>query len=149
MSDAVRHLARRVSLGSAAFALADLIVGCTVFGIASLAILTGFAAGWLMLAREYAARALHFGTPAQFGSAVGLLVLCPVFAVLVAWLGFQAFALPRRLWRLAATGTEQGGAAPADPPWPSVPMSDGALWAVRARRPASDYRFVSLLVSAA
>ncbi|MCI4339835.1 MAG: hypothetical protein L3K06_01280 [Thermoplasmata archaeon] len=149
----LRNLARRVSLASAAFLLADVIIGCTVFSIATLAILAGFGWGWIDLARVYSAHALSFGSDAQLRAASGLLLVCPTFAVLVGWIGIRSFELPRRLWRLAKAGS------PAPHPivdlpraTPNaarriVPMADGALWAVRLRRRSEEFRFVSLLVS--
>ncbi|MCI4360390.1 MAG: hypothetical protein L3J91_01665, partial [Thermoplasmata archaeon] len=135
------------------FALADLIVGCTVFGIAALAILTGFGVGWIALASEYAARALTFGSAAQLRAAMGLLFVCPMFALIVAWLGYRSFDLPRRLWRMAleppvADGVHGPSRAPA-PSRPFVPMADGALWSVRLRKAPDEYRFLSLLVGGA
>lgn len=152
LTDAMPPVARRLSLASAAIALADLIIGCTVFAIAALAILAAFGVGWIGLAGEYAAHAMSFGTVAQLRSAAGLVFLCPLFAILVAWLGYRAFQLPRRLWKMALERpTGVPGTVPRPSPmWsgsiPLVPMADGALWAARPHRAAGDFRYVSLQV---
>jgi hypothetical protein len=154
MPGAIRPAARRLTLASAAFALADIIVGCTIFGIASLAILAGFGLGWIGLSTEYAAHAMTFGSVAQLRSAAGLLVVCPLLALVVAWLGYRSFNLPRRLWKLAlARSSEARTGAPGPSPAPNgsrpfVPMADAALWAVRLRRAPEEYRYLSLLIGA-
>jgi len=147
---AIPPAARRLTLASAAVAVADLVIGCTVFGVATLAILAAFGAGWMGLASEYASRSLTFGSLAQYRAAEGLLLLCPVFAVEVAWLGYRAFQLPRRLWRLALETPAAPPAHAALPAWSGsnapVPMADAALWAVRGQRAPSELRYVSLLI---
>jgi hypothetical protein len=146
-------MARRVTLASAALALADLILGCTVFGLATLGILTAFGVGWLGLASEYAAHSLIFGTVAQLRAAAGLLIVCPLFAVVVAWLGYRSFQLPRRLWRLSALAAAETTSPFPAAMWagstPLVPMAEGALWAARSRSASRDYRYLSLLVHGA
>jgi hypothetical protein len=149
VTDAIHPAARRFTFASAAVALADLIVGCTVFGVASLGILAAFGAGWMGLAVEYSAHAMTFGTAAQFRAAAGLLFLCPIFAVEVAWLGYRSFQLPRRLWRLSLEHPLHGEPLPL-PEWTGsnapVPMADGALWAARAHPRSTEFRYVSLLI---
>jgi hypothetical protein len=152
VTGAPHAVARRFTIASMAFALADLVLGCTVFGILSLGILAAFGAGWIGLTQEYAAHAMVFGTLAQARAAAGLLIVCPVFALLVAWLGYRAFQLPRKLWRIARE-PPVGLPAVLPSPWPAwtgstppVPMAEEALWAVRARRRPDESRYVSLLV---
>jgi hypothetical protein len=152
VAGAVHPHARRFTLASTAFALADLVVGCTIFGIAAMGILASFGLGWIVLASEYSAHALQFGTAAQFRAAAGLLLVCPIFAVEIAWLGYRAFQLPRRLWRMALEHPSElpRGQPQPIPTWSGsnapVPMSEGALWAVRSRGRPTELRYVSLLV---
>jgi hypothetical protein len=150
VAGATHHAARRVTFASAAIALADLVVGCTVFGIASLGILAAFGAAWMGLATEYAAHAMTFGTAAQYHAAAGLVLLCPIFAIEVAWLGYRSIQLPRRLWHAGQEPPSGSGAPLPIPAWTGsdapVPMADGALWAVRGRRGPAEYRYISLLI---
>lgn len=139
---------RWVRIGHAvgALVLGDLLLGCTVFSVACLAIFTAFGVSWLDLVALYQAHAAAFGTVAQTRAAWGLIAVDPPFAVLVGFLGLRSLRLPWRWWRAAV------GPSPAVDPAPRiaraspVPMSEGALWAARFRRPNDGYRYVSLLL---
>ena len=96
--------ARRVGYGLAAFVVADVVLGCTVFSEAILGILWYFAYGWRGLVDLYAAHGLAFGTPGQFADATALLFAIPPLMALVAYLGLRAWEVPRRLWRTPIRG---------------------------------------------
>ena len=152
MTGALRRIALRITLASASFLLADVIIACTVFSLAILVIFAGFGFAWIGLAKEYATYAMTFGTADQLRAAGGLLLVCPALGVVVGYLGILSFELPRKLWRLARDPgrvPSPGAPPPAPVRRPDVPMAEGALWAVRRRSASVEFHYVSLLIRGA